>query len=49
MIITTYNDKTGEGKVYLRPFNVSTGLFTAKDNGTYGGFGEITALCPTLR
>lgn len=49
MIITTYNDKTGEGKIYLRPFNVSTGLFTSKNNGTYGGFGEITALCPTFR
>ena len=49
IIITTYNDKTGEGKIYLRPFNVSTGLFTAQNNGTYGGFGEITAICPTLR
>jgi hypothetical protein len=49
LIITTYNEKTGEGKIYLRPFNVSTGLFTSKNNGTYGGFGEITALCPTFR
>lgn len=49
MIITTYNEKTGEGKIYLRPFNVSTGLFTSKNNGTYGGFGEITAICPTFR
>ena len=44
-----YNEKTGEGKIYLRPFNVSTGLFTSKNNGTYGGFGEITAICPTFR
>ena len=49
LIITTYNETTGEGKIYLRPFNVSTGLFTAKNNGTYGGFGEITAICPTFR
>ena len=49
MIIVTYNEKTGEGKIYLRPFNVSTGYFTSKDNGTYGGFGEITAICTTLR
>ncbi len=49
MIITTYNETTGEGKIYLRPFNVSTGLFTSQDNGTYGGFGEITAICPTFR
>lgn len=49
LIITTYNEKTGEGKIYLRPFNVSTGLFTSKNNGTYGGFGEITAICPTFR
>lgn len=49
MIITTYNEKTGEGKIYLRPFNVSTGKFTFKSNGTFGGFGKITAITPTLR
>jgi len=49
IIITTYNDKTGEGKVYLKPFNVSTGKFTAKDNGVFGGFGEITAIATTSR
>lgn len=49
LIITTYNETTGEGKIYLRPFNVSTGLFTAQNNGTYGGFGEITAICPTFK
>lgn len=49
MLITTYNESTGEGKIYIRPFNVSTGLFTKQDNGTYGGFNEITALMSTLR
>lgn len=50
MIIATYNEKTGEGKIYLRPFNVSTGMFSAfKNNGTYGGFGRITALSTSLR
>ena len=49
MIITTYDETTGEGKIYLRPFNVSTGLFTMQSNGTYGGFNEITAITPTLR
>lgn len=49
LIITTYNDSTGEGKVYLRPFNINTGKFTFSSNGTYSGFGRITAICPTLR
>lgn len=49
MVIVTYNEKTKEGKIYLRPFNVSTGLFTMQSNGTYGGFNEITAITPTLR
>ena len=49
LIITTYNEKTGEGKVYLRPFNVSTGRFTSQSNGTFGGFGEITAVTSTLK
>lgn len=49
LMITTYNEKTGEGKIYLRPFNVSTGLFTYKDNGTLSGFGEITAITSTLK
>ena len=49
VMIFTYNEKTGEGKIYLRPFNVSTGLFTYKDNGVYGGFGRITAATSTFR
>ena len=49
IVIFTYNEKTGEGKIYLRPFNVSTGLFTYKDNGVYGGFGRITAAATTFR
>ena len=49
MVITTYNESTGEGKIYLRPFSPSTGLFTMKDNGSYGGFGEITAIATTPR
>lgn len=49
VLITTYNEETGEGKIYLRPYNVSTGLFTFQDNGSYGGFGEITAITTTLR
>lgn len=49
IIIFTYNESTGEGKIYLRPFNVSTGLFTFKDNGVYGGFGRITAATSTFR
>ena len=50
LIITTHNDSTGEGKIYLRGFNVSTGLFTFNGNyGTFGEFGEITAIASTLR
>lgn len=49
MIITTYNASTGEGKVYLRPFNVATGMFTYKDNGVFDGFGEITSVTSTMR
>jgi len=49
IMIFTYNESTGEGKIYLRPFNVSTGLFTFKDNGVYGGFGRITAVASTFR
>ena len=49
IMIFTYNESTGEGKIYLRPFNVSTGLFTFKDNGVYGGFGRITAAASTFR
>ena len=49
VIIATYNPSTKEGKIYLRPFNVSTGNFTTKTNGVYGGFGEILAVSPTLR
>jgi hypothetical protein len=49
MVVTTYNEATGEGKLYIRPFNVSTGLFTFKDNGTLSGFGQITAVTSTLR
>lgn len=49
IMILTYNETTGEGKIYLRPFNVSTGLFTYKDNGVYGGFGRITAVATTFR
>lgn len=50
ILVVTYNETTGEGKIYMKPFNVSTGMFSAfKDNGVYGGFGEITALCGALR
>lgn len=49
MVIVTYNEKTKEGKIYLRPYNLSTGLFTMISNGTYGGFNEITAIATTLR
>lgn len=50
LIIVTQNSVTGEGKIYLRGFNVSTGLFTFNgDYGSFGGFGDITAICTTLR
>jgi len=49
IMILTYNEGTGEGKIYLKPFNVSTGLFTFKDNGVYGGFGRISATASTFR
>ena len=49
IVICTYNESTGEGKIYLRPFNVSTGLFTFRDNGVYGGFGRITAVTTTFK
>ena len=49
IIIATYNQTKKEGKIYLRPFNVSTGNFTTKTNGVYGGFGEILTVSSTLR
>lgn len=49
VVIVTHNDKTGEGKIYLRGFNVSTGKFTMTSNGTFDGFGRITAVAPTMR
>lgn len=49
LVVTTYNESTGEGKFYLKPFIVGTGNFTLKDNGVYGGFGEITAITPILK
>lgn len=50
MVIVTHNRVTGEGKIYIRPFNVSTGMFLAFQNsGTYGGFDRITAICTTMR
>ena len=47
--VASYDETTGEGKIYLRPFNLSTGLFTMQNNGVYDGFNEITALTTTLR
>ncbi|MGN1225997.1 MAG: hypothetical protein ACI4TL_02040 [Candidatus Cryptobacteroides sp.] len=50
IIVVTYNESTGEGKFYLKPYIVSTGMFNPiKDNGVYGGFGEISAVCSTLK
>lgn len=50
LIIVTQNSRTGEGKFYLRGFNVNNGRFTISGNyGSYGGFGEITAIASTLR
>lgn len=50
MLIVTYNETTGEGKIYVKPFNVNSGLFSMTDQGeVYDGFGEITAITPTFR
>lgn len=50
MLICTYNETTGEGKIYAKPFNVNSGLFSMTDQGeTYDGFGEITAITPVPR
>lgn len=49
IIIATYDESKGEGKIYLRPFNVSTGLFTFKSNGTYDGFGKIESITTSFR
>ena len=50
MLIVTYNESTGEGKIYLKPFNVNTGLFSMTDEGeVFDGFGEITAIASTPR
>lgn len=49
LLITTYNETTGEGKIYMRPFNVSTGRFTSRSNGTLTGFGQITAIATTFK
>lgn len=50
MLIVTYNESTGEGKIYLKPFNVNTGLFSMTDEGeVFEGFGEITAIASTPR
>ena len=48
LLIVTYNATTGEGKIYMRPFNLSTGMFNYKDNGTLEGFGEISEVAPTF-
>ena len=50
MLIVTYNENTGEGKIYVKPFNLNSGLFSMTDQGeTYDGFGEITAIAPVPR
>ena len=50
ILIVTYNETTGEGKIYAKPFNVNSGLFSMTDQGeTYGGFGEITAVTTVPR
>ena len=41
-------EKNIEGKIYMRPFNLSTGMFNYKDNGTLEGFGEISEVAPTF-
>lgn len=48
ILIVTHNDTTGEGKIYVRPFNLATGMLTYKNGGTFDGFGEITAIAPTF-
>ena len=50
ILVVTYNETTGEGKIYAKPFNVNSGLFSMTDQGeTYDGFGEITAIAPVPR
>jgi hypothetical protein len=49
VVITTYDETTGQGRIYLRPFNLTTGLFARESNGVYEGFNEITAIATTFR
>ena len=49
LIITTYNEKTGEGKIYLQPLATSTGRLPATSNGVFGGFGRITAIGTSMK
>ena len=49
MLMTTYNEKTGEGKIYPRMFNVTTGLFTFKTFKPYDGFGKIQTMTTTFK
>lgn len=49
IVITTWDASTAEGKIYLHPFSAQTGRFTSKNNGVYGGFGQITAIASTLK
>ncbi len=49
LVITTYDAATGEGKIYMRSYNVSTGLFLMASNEVYSGFGEITAVAPIFK
>lgn len=49
VMITTYDAATGEGKIYMRSYNISTGLFLMASNEVYSGFGEITAVAPIFK
>ena len=41
IILSTYNESTKEGKVYMYYVNVSNGTIDVTSEKVFGGFGEI--------
>ena len=41
MLLSTYNESTKEGKVYMYYINVTNGAVDLSSEKVFGGFGEI--------
>ena len=44
LILSTHNESTGEGKVYMYYFNESTGVIEVESEKVFDGFGRILDL-----